>query len=298
MSAGSDYKFSFSLLKLKEVRAAKITGDKIRLAIIEENYNSEHASLAGLNLPDRGYNSEDDSFDHGTSVVGIAAGKEFTLTEGEESLTYPRGVAQGATVEVFPITSREDPSSLLTALTAIASGPKFDVVSISFGFAEEPKKFAEEIRKQVNDLISNGTIIFAAAGNNRDHSYVRYPASLRNVLSVASLTPGAELSKHARTKDVDIYCYGHNVAAPSGCGEQLSVVDGSSMATPAVAGLACLALQCAQKQDYNGLCHVEKMKKVINVKMRDGQEMYALNPSPYLLRAFKPGGITEFEGLQ
>ena len=102
---------------------------------------------------------------------------------------------------------------------------------------------------------------------------------------------------YARTKGVDVYCYGDGVVAPVGCGEQLGRVDGSSMATPAVAGLACLALQCAQKQGYNGLCHVEKMKKVINVRMRDGQEMYALNPAPFLLRAFRPEGITEFEGL-
>ena len=117
------------------------------------------------------------------------------------------------------------------------------------------------------------------------------------MLSVASLTPGARPADNARTNGVDVYCYGDGVAAPSGYGEELSEVSGSSMATPAVAGLACLALQCARKQGYDGLRYVDKMNKVINVNMRKGQDEYALTPAPFLLQAFKAKDKSEFEHL-
>ena len=284
LSDSGEHKFSLSLLKLKKVHSDGINGENIRLAIVERNYNCQHESLKGLNLTGPAY-TPSESFNHGTSVVAIAAGKECTYGE----CTFPGGVAQGVTVQVFPVT--DEISSLTKALADIESSEtSFDVVSISYGRLSKPEKEDDKkIGDHIDTLTSKGTLIFAAAGNCGDVDPVLYPARLRNVLSVASLTIGAKVADNAKEDDIDVYCYGHKVVAPAGSGSELHKVRGSSMATPAVAGLACLVLQCA-KGKYN-VRRVSTMKYIINKKLREGQTQYAFSPETFLKLAHRDPSV-------
>ena len=296
-------RFTVSLLHLEKLRPnhpnhpnppRAITGAGTNLAIIEAKYNCKHPSLAKLNLSGPAYVPDaldEHAFNHGTSVVGIAAGTDSAfVNQRGESIRYLGGVAPGANVSVFPITN--DYQSLLKALQDIKGyqeglGIKFDVVSISYGGHNDPADMVDkEIRSIINHLNEQGTAFFVAVGNDGDHRRVRYPARLPNVISVASTTVNAHLADTARREGVNVYCYGDGVVAPVASGNGIAKVSGSSMATPAVAGLACLAFECARRhpRKYERLHLKDKMEKMLNEKMRVGGNLYAFDPEVKFLR--------------
>lgn len=275
-----------SLLQLENVHSQGITGKDIRLAIIERNVNPNNPTFKDLNITVQDYTGgnvdrEWEAINHGTSVVGVAVGKDFKIVDKY----YPGGVAPGALVTLFIISSEH--SSLLQALNGVASlAIGFDVVSISCGSDKEPD-IDTEIREVIDTLKHQKTCIFAASGNDGNQKHVQYPARLPNVISVGSLTVHANLAENARSKGIDVYCYGDGVMAPWGGG--INVLTGSSFATPAVAGLACLALQCAKKHRYEKLHLKDKMMHMLNYEMRARGQVHKFEPEDFLSQAFKDG---------
>ena len=69
-----------------------------------------------------------------------------------------------------------------------------------------------------------------------------------------------------------MYCYGDGVVVPCGNGGELKVGHGSSIAT-AVSGLACLAVQCAKWYGDKTLFYDDKMKTMLNEKMRTSMRL-------------------------
>lgn len=290
----SNGRFIHTLLELERVHSQGITGEGIRLAIIERRYNSGHAAFSTSvqeNVYDQTVN---DQINHGTAVAGIAVGKKFDSQHS--GYLYPGGVAPGTDWKVFDA-YEGDAATLLTILEYIASGKdgKYKVITISSGGEEPDVETNKKIEGIIDKLHHEGTTIFASSGNDGDQNPVAYPASLNNVISVGSLTYGAKIAGHAKESNVDVYCYGEEIITPHGNWNELCVQSGSSMATPAVAGLACLAFQCAGS-DYTMLHHIDKMKAMLNGAMRKGGEKYVLKPAEFLVKAFTDK--SHFENLR
>jgi minor extracellular protease Epr len=274
-----------SLLQLREVHENGITGKGTRLAMIETGCYNSHKALNHVILK----NIVDESTlrrIHGTKTAGIAAGKSYKSGDKE----YPGGVAPDAEVTMFCVDLKWH--SFLEALKRISEArDPYDVLSISLGVHEVSDGTKDEVRDLVKAIRERGTVIFAASGNIGRRGNIAFPASLHDVISVAALSQYAKPLDSARDKGVDVYCYG-KVTAPKSDSDGLEVASGSSMATPAVAGIACLAFQCAKKYDMDSsnkvlekLRRIPEMKQMLNTEMQARGKENVMEPADFLINA-------------
>ena len=137
--------------------------------------------------------------------------------------------------------------SFLGALVSIEQEKKYDVISISLGY---PKGDVHELIKNKLIELSASTLIVVSAGNYGSVKGVVPPASLKEIISVGCLDKFGNPVKYSPTL-VDIYCYGE-VCAPASdhLHGLIQWATGTSMAAPAIAGLICLIMQCANNGKY------------------------------------------------
>lgn len=252
--------FTRTLLKLDEFEllgTASLFGQGIQLAILENGCHLTHDSLKDNNitmLNPFSYSEIPQGYEHGTAVTGIVSGKPFEgipINIGQDAMFYPGGVAPQAEVKLYVVDYSY--ASLYMTLNAIKQEDAtchIDIVSLSFhtgpviSYVER-----EQMRLLIEDLESKGTFVFAASGNEGNREKVVFPACLDKVISVGSLDYFAKHSQYTND-EADVYCFGE-VIAPRGNSTALRYVTGSSMATPAVAGLVGLAFQYAKSKGYN-----------------------------------------------
>ena len=205
----------------------------------------------------------DDYNNHALVCTSIAVGKAFddglrvNSSKGVTTTTpYPGGVAPGATATVF-LVDFENFDTVLKALHEVIAG-NYHVLSLSWGDHDSNDVFTEHLNK-----LKDKTIIVAAAGNSGNNYSVEYPARLPNVISVGSLDKNFKVSNFsADNEDVNTYYCGE-VFAPcmDPTGLMLKNSTGTSMATPGIAGLVCLLMQCAIKHGYE-----VQMRKTENMR--------------------------------
>lgn len=246
--------FTRTLLSIDEDNIT-LTGKKVRLAIIDQGLDKDVLTLK------KKFNSEKFTFEndtmchiHGTVVATIASGLKFNgfCIDRTICMKYPQGVAPKADVSLYSLCKDNTIRQLLQKI--LKAEPKFDVISISM---IEANRNLDGVIKKISD---EGTIIFAGSGNGGDREPILYPACLPDVVSVGALRPKGQISDCSRDQPPysDVYVYGE-VLVPSlkDLGgdvmpffPELFLATGTSMATPAAAGLACLAIQYAIEQGF------------------------------------------------
>lgn len=95
------------------------------------------------------------------------------------------------------------------------------VLNLSLGLNQSNEK----INILINDLIENGTVIVAAAGNRRSLN-AQFPARYDNVISVGMLESNGEISKISARKKVDFFADG-----------EIDGLKGTSFSTPLVTNI-------------------------------------------------------------
>ena len=261
---------------LSAVHGVGITGTGIKIAIIDSCDNrypkdgtmKGHMALNNPNLKIRNMTTKIDKnerTDHALMCTAIAVGQPFDgyRYSGSKRVacSYPGGVAPGADATLFLVNHRDrHHESLDRALKEVAEG-HFDVVSLSFG--GQGKWMENDIKK----IQEKNTIVVAAAGNDGNWTSVMQPASFKDVISIGSLDTFFNKSEFSlKGEHVDIYFHGEIMVPISDDpkGKNLKFSQGTSMATPGIAGLICLLLQCAKKHDY------DIQKKEIILKILNG----------------------------
>jgi serine protease len=172
--------------------------------------------------------------DHGTHVAGTIAG----LGRNGQGVVgvIPGGDADLYIARAFNSDGHFVYASDLAGAMQDCAAAGANVVSMSLGGMFETKLD----KKVVNQLTRAGVLLIAAAGNDGNSTF-SYPASYDAVVSVAALDSNlqhADFSQH--TSQVELAAPGVEVLSTIAENNGYDVYDGTSMATPHVAGVAAL----------------------------------------------------------
>lgn len=235
-------------------------GEDIVVYDIDSGINLNHVDFQGRILenisksfvaPEYGYNSRDPSLDdlngHGTHTAGIAAGA------GIGNPDYI-GMAPGAWILVGKLGSPAPPEAFLAAFEYGANLSIVDVINLSWGGTDTEGQDVEELAAK--ELMLNGMFIAIAAGNSAGDYPIGYysaesPGASPQAVTVAAVTKtGKKASFSSMGPTADGYVK-PDLAAPGvdimSCGisgpESYVSMDGTSMATPHIAGVAAVLIQ-------------------------------------------------------
>jgi subtilisin family serine protease len=205
---------------------------EIVIAITDSNYDVLHEELAGkFSFLQSGLTNTNK--DHGSAVAALAAGNTNNGV-GKSSIGW------NSDLRLYSMSY----NSLLTATYAGAH-----VINASWAAG---CSYSEYYQTVINEVVANGSIIVAAAGNGSTcggaSNYV-YPASFQGVISVSSVGPnynherfeGNASSTHQHNDRVTLCAPGYDVAMIKS-NNQYITGNGSSFAAPIVSGTIALML--------------------------------------------------------
>lgn len=180
------------------------------------------------------------------------------------------------------------------------------IVSMSFKLADDIDDVSRRIRRLNLD---QGVVCIAGLGNDGKNKEPGWPARYSSCLTVGSVNIDGSISSFStHHRCVDVFTLGENVTVPvnttppasgtpngsSGASntsaakpvdKKLDIVSGTSFATPAVAGLVAILLQCARS------CSKDTLRDITNLDtLKYLFEKYLTNPELLL----QPGKVQEF----
>ena len=245
-----------------------LTGAGQTAVIIDTGIAADHITLGGENRFGPGYRvvggwdfAENDAvpYDdgpagfHGTHVASALGG----LGGGFE------GIATGAdlvSLRVFDDLGQSDPEWVRSALQWVHDHQdEFEspitTVNLSIGGLNLPQGETSPFETELRQLREDGILVFAAAGNSFDgDAELAHPASSEHVVAVGAVEPDSTLAEYSN-RDAGVLTTigsGINGAVPDhvygwdGKVDDFAEIDGTSMATPQVAGASMLIRQALQ----------------------------------------------------
>ncbi|MGD9571799.1 MAG: S8 family serine peptidase [Thermoleophilia bacterium] len=247
----------------------------VRIAVVDSEFDTEHPDLK--NKFTTGYNAErqtpeyktsnvrasqqqineaivnpDNNSLHGTHVAGLAAASTDNgigvSGAGFDSILVPVKVSLN-----FQVGDTIDAKFVGDAVEGIrwAADNGATVINMSFG----TPRFHQALLDATNYAASKGVILVAAAGNTQSdpsqRGTIQYPAAFPNVIAVAATDQNNAVTNFSTNGDfVDVSAPGFQIfstwdqRAPgvniNGQGAPYRILNGTSMASPIVAGLAAL----------------------------------------------------------
>ncbi len=217
-------------------------GNGIKVAVLDQGIELTHQDLS-TNIFPLSYNSETNTSpsqifgDHGTHCAGtIGAIKNNSL--------QVVGVSPQAKLMSVSNSLQGTPNSRIKRADGInwAWQNGADIISNSWGSSVQYQVIDDAINNAIlNGRNGKGTLIVFATGNN--NSNVSYPANINtNIIAVGALTSSGSRSSFSNFgTQLDVVAPGSNILSTvlnNGIGNK----DGTSMATPHVAGVCALVL--------------------------------------------------------
>jgi subtilisin family serine protease len=266
-------------------------GNGVRVCIVDTGIDTDHSmfagridTAAGRDFANNDNNPEDDN-GHGSNVAGIAVGGTGILDTRCGVPTTLQGVAPAATligVKVLDAAGSGFNSDVIAGINyaadQTASGGRCDVINLSLGggvFAGVCDGDSSAIA--VNNAVSNGVVVIAAAGNEANANALGSPACASGAVAVGAVfdndfpnceNPQSSFSWCGNAACTTTLCTDTNITVDSlicfsnrssqldvtapGCdarsagiaagGTTFASQCGTSQASPHVAGLAALLL--------------------------------------------------------
>ncbi|MFE4983581.1 MULTISPECIES: S8 family serine peptidase [unclassified Streptomyces] len=239
-------------------------GTGVKIAVLDTGVDKTHDDLSTQVVGEKNFSASPDAVDrvgHGTHVASIAAGT------GAKSGGRFKGVAPGAKVisgKVLDDNGFGDDSAVLAGMEwAAAEGA--DVVNLSLGGPDSPG--VDPLEAAVDRLSAEKGILFAIAAGNEGEggaSTVGSPGSADAALTVGAVDKDDRLAAFSSTGPrvgdgavkPDVTAPGVAIAAAAASGSEIDTrpgtphpapgylqIDGTSMATPHVAGAAAILKQ-------------------------------------------------------
>ncbi|OXM63720.1 S8 family serine peptidase [Amycolatopsis vastitatis] len=238
---------------------AGLTGRGVTVAVLDTGIATAHPDFTGRVGPGKdftGKGSIEDGAGHGTHVASTVAGS------GAASGGKYRGVAPDATLAVGKVLDDSGHGtfdSVLAGMQWAVTEAHARVVNMSLG--SSPSDGTDPVSEALNTLTRDyGTLFVVAAGNSGQDETVESPAAADAALAVASVSKkdvlSAFSSRGPRPGDgaakPDVAAPGESITAarPAGIppagepvGDGYQTLNGTSMATPHVAGSAAILAQ-------------------------------------------------------
>ncbi|WP_229076377.1 S8 family serine peptidase [Actinoplanes sp. DH11] len=230
-------------------------GTGVTVAVLDSGIDQNHPDFAGKIVEAQNFTtaeSVDDIFGHGTHVASIIAGS------GAASGGKYAGVAPGAKLLVGKVCEAGwcEESSILAGM--IWAAERSPVINLSLGGRDTPE--VDPLEQAVQELTAqHDTLFVIAAGNEGTPGSIGSPSSADAALSVGAVDREDRLadfsSRGPRTGDgalkPDITAPGVGIVAAKAANGVIGdpapdgyvALDGTSMATPHVAGAAALLTQ-------------------------------------------------------
>lgn len=236
------------------VNSSAETGRGVRIAVLDTGIDLTHPDFQGRAVLPKSFvegETYDDGHGHGTHCAGIACGPK-------QPRSLPRfGVAHDAELLVAKVlanSGRGTDSSILAGIQwAMSEGAQ--VISMSLGGAVLASQNYSRVFQQVGErAIQQGTLIIAAAGNDSNRARgkleaVSHPANCPAIMAVGAvdrdlrIAPFSNAGINVNGGKVDIVAPGVDIVSTWPGTLQYKSLDGTSMATPHVAGIAALYAQ-------------------------------------------------------
>ncbi len=239
--------WAMDLLGIESIWETSVGAD-IDVAVVDTGVDGGHPDLAGRVAPGVSFvgtggtaqlgGGATDPNGHGTHVAGIAAA-------GAQDGVGIVGVAPFARilpVRVLDSTGSGSSSAVAAGITwAVDNGA--EVINLSLGGS-----YSGAIATAVDYAESRGVVVVAAAGNTGATDSVMYPAALATVIAVASHDADGSLSPFSsQGPQVDVAAPGSSIVSTFP-GAQWRLMQGTSMATPHVAGTVALMLGAGRER--------------------------------------------------
>ena len=220
-----------------------VTGKGVKIALIDTGVDASHPALAGKIVEQSDVTGKGFTADvHGTLLAGIIAGEP----KGGVGIA---GIAPGAGILAIKACQPQTPqvaaaqcwSHTLARGMDLAIEKKAAVINMSLG---GPGGVEDKLLKRmVEEAVSRGALVVAAAGNDGAKAKPGFPAALPNVIAVTAVDSKDQLYSSATQGDfVALAAPGVEIISTSP-GGKLLVSSGTSLATAFVSGTAALALQ-------------------------------------------------------
>ncbi|KAH0723033.1 hypothetical protein KY290_005701 [Solanum tuberosum] len=256
-----------SLLGAHELWSKGITGAKVKMAIFDIGIRAGH--LHFRNIKERtNWTNEDtlnDNVGHGTFVAGVIAGQD------EECL----GFAPDTEIYAFRVFTDAQVSYTSWFLDAFnyAIATNMDVLNLSIG---GPDYLDLPFVEKVWELTANNMIMVSAIGNDGPlYGTLTNPAYQSDVIGVGAIDYSDHVASfssrgmstweiphgYGRVKP-DLVAYGHEIMGSkisTGC-KRLS---GTSVASPVVAGIACLLVSIIPENKQKGILNPASIKQAL-----------------------------------
>ena len=240
-------------LQATRVNTSPRSGQGIKVAVLDTGLDLQHPDFRGRAIVSQSFVSGvpvQDIHGHGTHCVGTACGPQLPSTGVRRY-----GVAFGAQIFVGKVFNNQPRPTAATGDViagiewAMANGCR--VVSLSLGVRINQK--IQQYETPLRRALEAGTLIVAAAGNNADRpqnpGFVEPPANADASMAVAAIDSRLRIANFSARSSQQTGVGGLvNIAGPGvAVFSSLPVargshgsLDGTSMATPHVAGIAAL----------------------------------------------------------
>ncbi len=240
-------------LQATRVDRSQLSGKGVRIAVLDTGMDLTHPDFQSRPIVTASFISGEEVQDgngHGTHCIGTACGPRGP----SRSPRY--GIAYNAEIYAGKVLSNQGYGSDGGILAGInwALGKGCAIISMSLGAPVQPgQSFSQVYETVAQRLLARGSLIIAAAGNEsrRPGSIkpVGHPANCPSIIAVAAVDPNLNVAwfssagLEGQGGQVDIAAPGVNVLSSWPFDDRYRRLNGTSMATPHVAGIAALLLE-------------------------------------------------------
>jgi subtilisin len=237
-------------LQATKAAASQFSGKGVKVAVLDTGLDLQHPDFQGRAITARSFvlgEGAQDGHGHGTHCIGTACGSQQPGQSPRYGIAFDSEIFAGKVLSNRG--SGSDGGILAGIAWAIANG--CHVVSMSLGAATRPGQgFSPIFETVAQRALAAGTLIVAAAGNESNRPQmiapVGHPANCPSIMAVAALDAQGRVaffscgSVNHPGGGVDIAGPGVSVRSSWPRPGLYRTINGTSMATPHVAGIAAL----------------------------------------------------------